>query len=200
MRKITCRGKNARLLTHALRYCGDTLQEVHVICKTPIGIATMLDQIRNLNPGALKHLQFHEAAHLDDLTFTLAQRKSDEPLFSRIVGLRTCYYSINLAKLISHAMRGIQGLQKITVHSFHTDEEHIRSFLMLIGNQDSLSHYQISHSELREMKRHQGRYLNTMEFDITWKSNAELSQKNPSEAFKMFVQGLRGIKKVDHEV
>ena len=197
--KITCQGRNTGLVCHALKNCGDTLQEVLVKGKTLIGVASMLDQISKKNPVALKHLQFHDVAHLDELTFTLDQRRSDEPFSSRIVGLRTkcCWKAANTAKLISLAMRGMQRLGKVTLVNITTLDYNdvLRHFKMVVG-------YEVSFSELRYVETQSacGQRCWVSELDVTWKSNAELSLKNPSEAFNMFLQGLKGIKSVNQEV
>ena len=213
LRNILLHGKNTKLLTHTLKNCGNTLQHVIVEDKTLAGIATMLGQIMNLTPAALKDLEFfQDSAHLNRLSFRVAQVKSDAPLFSRISGLMTDFdykvfkfNGIKAVKLISQALCGMQGLQWVKVTIWKTinetgsfSAEFIRKFQNILRNQDSLLHFQISFKKVKKVEEHDQVGWN---FSIMLKRhNCELPSSNPSEAFKMFLQGLREIKKVNQEV
>ena len=222
LRKFTCGGKNERLLLPTLKKCGDTLREVHVNGKTPVGIADRLVQISKLNPTALKHLQFNDITRTieGNLALTLDQRNSDEHLISRIVGLTIDFDGIRIPKaealkhddyrvkkweamrtkvvrLVALAVCGIQTLQKVSVrfcNHLGVSEQLMGRFKEFLGKQDSLSLYQFSYSELREVQPQQAWKYPRWVCDMTWKNNGKLPQKNPSEAFKTFLQGLREIK------
>ena len=213
LRKITFGEGKEKMILHSLKTRGDTIQEIYEIGIKHKKISRRLTQISRINPVALSRLVFDvncSNSPLGDfvspiyfplVAFTLSQKRSKEPLHSRIRELKVARANIPFsyddlagdATFVAQAICGIQNLQKVTIRYPETiyvpGTAEILTVLITfkdcLERDESLSPYHISYSEERKLENGFRK-----EVDITWRRRSKLPQLNPDEAFKMFLKGL----------
>ena len=205
LRKITFGHTSwTKMILYSLRNRGDIIQEIIEEVITTKTIPKRLKKLSEINPTALSHLQFDTGFHrIGILEFTLAQKKSGESFYSRIVGLTVgvaCTRSViflermeKMATLIALAISSIPNLQKVKVWHRALNISIISDkFKNILENHDLLSIYQLSYSVESKREVDLGhRYFEKFvvkESDITWRRKSELPQPNPDEAFKKFLE------------